>query len=67
MEQKLLTAQEVQDLLRISRASLFRFVRDGKVIAPIKLGTRSFWRAADIEEFINNLPTSEVKDENEII
>lgn len=44
----LLTTDEVTEMLRISRASLHRRIKDGTIPAPIKLGHLARWSRADI-------------------
>jgi len=39
----LLTIQEVSAILRISRSSIYRRVKDGQIPAPRKLGSLSRW------------------------
>lgn len=46
-------AQLVPHVLPISRATLFRWVKDGKFPAPVKLGEKvSAWRAQDVREWM---------------
>ena len=71
--QKLLVVEDVLDLLRISRSSLDRLIRQarsgiGLFPLPVQQGTKKklLWHMADIERWTNYCPvtntqTSEVK------
>lgn len=52
---RLLTAEESLNKVRISRSEFYRAIRSGRIPKPIKQGRRSFWSAADIDTFIDNL------------
>lgn len=44
----LLKAHEVEEMLRISHASLYRRIADGTLPHPVKLGTSSRWVLSDV-------------------
>lgn len=51
----LLRGAEVRSKLRISKSTLYKWVADGALPAPIKLGTRaSAWRASEISAWMEN-------------
>jgi len=52
--EKLYTIKETAELLRISRATLFRLMAEGKII-PLKLGKRSLFTEEEIVRFIKSL------------
>jgi len=52
---RLLTINEVAELLRVHRATVWRFVKDGKLPQPITLGTRRRFKATDIEAHLASL------------
>jgi predicted DNA-binding transcriptional regulator AlpA len=48
---QLVSLREVSDWLKVSPATLFRFIRAGK-LTPIKLGRRTMFSANEVEELI---------------
>lgn len=54
METKLWTRSEVCDLLKISKPTLFRLVRN-KQLKPIYIGALPRFQPIEIERFIENL------------
>ena len=48
---------EAAKLLGISRAGLHRFVRQGLIPKPFKLGRRSLYRVADLRACVDRLAT----------
>jgi prophage regulatory protein len=49
----LLTAQDVADLLRIGKRSVWRWLREGKLPAPLRYARNCVrWRASDIQKFV---------------
>jgi excisionase family DNA binding protein len=55
--EKLYTIKETADLLRISKATLFRLMAEGK-ITPLKLGKRSLFTEEELTRFIETLKAS---------
>ena len=53
---KLYTKKDIEDIFKISRATVYRWCRAGGFPQPFncKKGSRQYWRAEDIERFINN-------------
>ena len=52
-QRELLSAKDLQEILRISSSSLWRRTNDGTLPRPIKIGGLTRWRRADIEAFIS--------------
>lgn len=52
--EKLYTIKETAELLRISKATLFRLMAEGKII-PLKLGKRSLFSEEELTRFIEDL------------
>lgn len=53
----LMRVDEVLDVLKIGRTSLYRGMREGKYPKPLQLGLRtSRWRASDIFAVIDDTP-----------
>lgn len=48
----LLTTQEAMAALRVRRTSLYALVKRGDLAQPIKIGSRSFWLASEIDDFV---------------
>lgn len=54
---KLLTRNEVEDLVRLRRSSIYRLMRLGLFPEPIQLGKRAVrWRTSEIEAWIDSRP-----------
>ncbi|WP_458429100.1 helix-turn-helix transcriptional regulator [Pseudomonas aeruginosa] len=51
----LLTIDDLQAQLRISRAKIYRMISRGEFPAPQKLGRCSRWRKTDIENYLSSL------------
>lgn len=51
---KLYTVKDALDVLKISKANLYRLMKDGK-INPIKLGKRTLFKESELERFIADL------------
>lgn len=54
MIDKLLTAKEMQAILRVSKAQLFRLRSAGKLPAPLYIGRNPRWRETDISAWIDS-------------
>ncbi|MBX3598584.1 MAG: AlpA family phage regulatory protein [Rhizobiaceae bacterium] len=51
---ELLSARVIcQQIVPISTMSLWRWVRDGKFPAPVKICNRNYWRRSDIEAWLS--------------
>jgi excisionase family DNA binding protein len=51
-ERLVLTAEEVAELLCISRAHVFRLQRGGKLPAPVRFGRSVRWARAELEAWL---------------
>lgn len=56
----LLTVREACEVLRLSRSKVYELVSAG-VLAPVKLGAATRFRAADLLRFIDQLPTVQTR------
>lgn len=50
----LYTVNECLKLLRISRPTLYRFIKDGK-IKPLKMGRKTLFKETELNRFIADL------------
>lgn len=57
-----ITVPEVAKMLRLSRQTIYNFVRDGK-LPCFKIGTKVRFRRADIEALMNPTPTTQSQGE----
>ncbi len=58
--QTLLTRDQVQAALHISRASLYRFMGEMDFPKPIKFGRASRWIADEVDEWLKRRPRAEL-------
>lgn len=58
--EKLYTVKECMDQLRISRPTLYRFIKEGK-IKPLKMGKKTLFKESALEHFIKSLNGSAKK------
>jgi excisionase family DNA binding protein len=57
---KIYTINETKDLLKISRAKLYRLIQEGK-IRPVKLDGRTLFKESELNRFIESLNGSKKK------
>lgn len=58
----LITCKQAQNLLGISRTSLFRMSRDGRFPPPCELGPGAIrWREDDVREWLSRLPSRDYR------
>ena len=50
---QLLTAKDVCDVLRVHRCTLYRLIERGEFAPPLKIGSTSRWRTADVEAYVS--------------
>ncbi len=50
---KLLKIDEVLKILNIPKTSFYRYVKNGIVPKPLKIGRSARWKSSDIQNFIN--------------
>ena len=51
---ELLTAREVAQILRVSERSVWRFVADKKLTAPLHVGGAARWQRGDLEVWLKD-------------
>ncbi|MCG3685927.1 helix-turn-helix transcriptional regulator [Aliarcobacter butzleri] len=51
---KLLKIEEVLEILNIPKTSFYRYVKNGIIPQPVKIGRSSRWKTSEIQNFINN-------------
>lgn len=57
MNDRLLTRHEVEARTALSRASIYRLMRDGSFPEPIRIGERAVcWRASELEAWLADRP-----------
>ncbi len=57
--ERLLTLKEVINLIGFKKATIYKYIKNGKFPKQIKIGKASRWKLSDIEKWIN----SHIKDE----
>lgn len=56
MVPKILRRTQIEQMLGISRSSIYQMMADGEFPRPLKLGRRAVgWRSDDIETWLNDL------------
>ena len=56
---KLIKDKDVQQMLAVSRTSLWRLRKQGKVVAVKQSGNRIYYRASDITKYMCSLPSAD--------
>ena len=58
-QQELLTRKQVEELTTLSRSSIYRFLKAGRFVSPIRIGDRAVrWRKSEILDWIAKRPRS---------
>ncbi len=52
--EKLYTVNETMELLRISRPTLYRFIKSGQLI-PLKMGKKTLFTESELTRFLEDL------------
>lgn len=52
---QLLNVSELQNRLQLSRASIYRHVKAGRLPSPVRLGKHCRWVESEVEQFISGL------------
>lgn len=60
-ENELLTRDEVMSLLKISRASLYKFMEADGFPKPIKLGKTNRWLKGEVSEWLTARPRAQIQ------
>ena len=59
MNDRLLRRREVEELTGLSRASIYRLIRDGRFPAPVRVSDAAVrWKASDITIWIQSRPVA---------
>ena len=59
MNNRLLRRRDVERITSISRASIYRLMRDGRFPEPLKVGPRAVrWRESEINSWLEGRPRS---------
>ncbi|MBB3592641.1 putative DNA-binding transcriptional regulator AlpA [Rhizobium sp. BK529] len=56
----LLSASDVQKIAPVSNVTLWRWVRDGKFPAPIRVAKNNFWRSDEVGAWMDEMSTRRV-------
>lgn len=56
---RLISAREVAEFYGISHSTLWRWIKDGRVPAPIRIGRRTFWEAQTLLKHVAGLRTQQ--------
>lgn len=52
-KKRLVRPDQVLEMLGVSRVTLWKYVKDGKFPAPIKIGASRFWDEAEVNEWFS--------------
>jgi prophage regulatory protein len=64
--EQLLRLPQLQEILGISRATIYRYVNSGKLPAPVKLSAKCVaWRASAINQWLATLDARTIQNGNE--
>ena len=59
MEEKLLTINELINIVGFKKSTIYKFIKENKFPRPLKFGKSSRWAKSEINEWINNLKQKE--------
>ena len=60
MSDRLLRRHKVEELTGLSRASIYRWMRNGRFPRPVKISSRGVrWKESDITDWIQSRPEAE--------
>jgi len=54
MEEKLLTINELANIVGFRKSTIYKFIKKGKFPKQIKIGKSSRWKLSDIQNWIKN-------------
>ena len=58
MEKEFLRCRDVEEMISLSRSTIYRLMKAGQVPQPIKIGSRAVrWRQSDIEAWMDSKTT----------
>ena len=59
MEKKLLRTDDIRQIFGIGATTMWRWVSNGTLPKPIKVGRLNFWRQSDIDQVLNGVKVKE--------
>lgn len=48
-------SKDIMNKFKISKPTLWAWVKNGEFLKPIRIGGRNFWKVSEVEQYINNL------------
>jgi len=54
-DDRLLKIRQVRELVPVSNSTIWQRVKAGTFPAPIKIGSGTFWKASDVQSYIQAL------------
>lgn len=55
MTKKLISARETAAFYSIGQSTLWRWIGEGRIPQPIRIGRRTFWDSETLEQHVNSL------------
>lgn len=55
MTKKLISARETAAFYGIGQSTLWRWIGEGRIPQPIRIGRRTFWDSETLEQHVNSL------------
>lgn len=55
MADALLRLRDVVAILKVSRATVYAWIKQGRLPKPLKMGRATVWRSSEIQQFIASL------------
>lgn len=52
-KKRLVRPDQILEMLGVSRVTLWKYIRDGKFPAPIKIGASRFWDEVEVNEWFD--------------
>lgn len=54
MDDKLLRIDDALEIIHIGKSTFWKYVAEGQLPKPVKIGSSSLWRYSDLMQFIAN-------------
>ena len=55
-EDRLLKIDQCLEIIPMAKSTWWEYVKSGTLPAPVKIGSATFWRHSDLQDFIANAP-----------